>query len=63
MIKVKTDHGSKSRRIGLENKNRVETWFLKNPDRTIADCSRALGLTWQTVKKHVVAIQKEESMQ
>ena len=49
-----------SRRIGEKNKDRVASWFLKNPDRNIADCARALGLTWQTVKKHVVAIQKGE---
>jgi len=60
MITYTPDQGARSRRIGEKNKDRVASWFLKNPDRNIADCARALGLTWQTVKKHVVAIQKGE---
>jgi len=45
--------------VGERNRKRVEKWFTSNPGRTVAECSRALGLTWKTVKKHVVAIQKE----
>lgn len=46
--------------VGERNRRRIEKWFTVNPGHTIAECSRALNLTWQTVKKHVVAIQKGE---
>ena len=46
--------------VGERNRARIKKWFTVNPGRTISECSRALGLTWQTVKKHVVAIQKGE---
>lgn len=59
MLDVRTGYDVGSNRIGNKNKDRVKRWFISNPGETIAECSRALGLTWQTVKKHVVAIQKE----
>jgi len=43
-----------------KNRARIKKWFELNPERNIADCARALGFTWPTVKKHVVAIQRGE---
>lgn len=42
-----------------KNRARIKKWIENNPEKTIADCARALGLTWQTVKRHVVSIQQE----
>lgn len=60
MIEVGEWKGDGKKIVGRRNRNRVEKWFIGNPGMTVADCARALGLTWQTVKKHVVAIQKGE---
>ena len=46
--------------VGERNRKNIEKWFYENPGKTISECSRALNLNWQTVKKHVVAIQKGE---
>lgn len=43
-----------------KNRARIKKWFESNNDKTIAECARSLRLTWMTVKKHVVAIQKGE---
>ena len=59
MINVKKDQGSGQRRIGDNNRERVRKWFLSNPDMTVSDCAKALGLTWPTVKRHVVSIQNK----
>lgn len=60
MIVVQSNQGGRSKKIGIKNKERVRKWFLSNPGMSIADCSRALGLTWPTVHKHVKSIQKEQ---
>lgn len=60
MIDVKKDKTKGMRAVREMNKARVKKWFLTNPGMTVADCARALGLTWQTVKKHVMAIQAGE---
>jgi|GEM_PF-2693472 len=60
MIDVKSDKTSGMREVSNRNRERVKRWFLSNPGRTVTDCSRALNLAWQTVKKHVVSIQKGE---
>lgn len=59
MINVNSDTRVGMIKKGNKNKERVRKWFLSNPGETIADCSRALGLNWQTVKKHVVSIKNE----
>ena len=43
-----------------KNREKIKKWIELNPEKTVADCARALGLTWPTVKKHVVSIQKGE---
>lgn len=59
MIEVGEWKGDGKKIVGKRNRNRVEKWFIANPGMTVADCARALGLTWQTVKKHVIAINNE----
>lgn len=58
-MQIKNGKKMGKERIGKKNKERVRAWFKTNPERTVADCARALRLGWQTVKKHVVAIQRE----
>ncbi len=60
MIVVKNGKLSGPISVGSRNRERVREWFIKNPNTTVSDCMRALNMTWITVKKHVVAIQKGE---
>lgn len=46
--------------VGERNMENIKAWFNENPGKTISECSRALNLTWKTVKKHVVAVQGGE---
>lgn len=54
------DKTSGMRAVSEKNKERVRNWFILNPGESIAKCSRALGLHWHTVRKHVISIQKGE---
>lgn len=60
MISVDVNRARGPLGVREKNKERVKKWFLANPGMTVADCARELSLTWQTVKRHVVDIQKVE---
>ena len=53
---VKNGKGTGRIIIAKRNSERIKKWFKSNPDMTIADCARALNLSWPTVKKHVKAL-------
>jgi hypothetical protein len=44
---------------GLDNRDKVREWALKNPFGKIVDCSRDLGLSTLTVWKHAQFIKSE----
>lgn len=44
------------KKINNKNKESVRNFFINNPGASKAECSRATGLTWQTVKKHTDSI-------
>lgn len=43
-------------RIADENRSKVFSFFLRNPDASKTDAMRALNLSYITVRKHVAAI-------
>jgi len=57
-MKLKDGRGEFKKEIAKENRDVVRTFFKDNPEATIADCIRATGFVFKTVKGHVVAIQK-----
>ena len=54
--------GKHKKILSEENRNTIKHYFKWSPDSTISDCCNATGLSYPTVKKHILAIQWEESM-
>ena len=42
-----------------KNRERVRKYFIKNPATTIKSCCDSLGLSFPTVKRHIISIKKE----
>ena len=57
-MKLKDGRGDFKKEIAKKNREVVRAFFKNNRDATIADCIRATGFVFKTVKGHVVAIQK-----
>jgi len=47
--------------LKANNKTKVKAWILANPGRFIKDCCEGTGLTYKTVKRHILAVQAEEN--
>jgi predicted ArsR family transcriptional regulator len=56
---VRDGRGANKRALAEKNKKQVEDWFKKNPDSTITECCKGVGLSFKTVRKHIDSIQKE----
>ena len=52
---IKVSNGRGANRASLKDKNikAVEAYFKANPGKTMAECSRVIGLSAVTVSKHV----------
>ncbi len=61
-FKLKMGQGAAGRKAGEENRKAVYKYFVEtNPEGGIKDCSKALGLHPQTVRKHYRALAKQEA--
>ena len=47
-------------RIERENKAKVKAFFEKYPEATKGDAVRVLGMTYNTVRKHLASILSED---
>jgi predicted ArsR family transcriptional regulator len=41
-------------------RKQIEAYFISNPTASKTDCSRALNISFMTVKRHVTAILKRQ---
>ena len=55
-MKIVDGRGMHTKKTAEKNMARVEKWFKDNPNSTITDCYKALGLSIHTVRKHVKAL-------
>lgn len=60
-MEIKDGRGEFKKEIGRQNREIVKAFFEENPSATIADCIRATGFVFQTVKNHVDAIRNEQN--
>lgn len=51
--------GQHMKQLGEENRAKVRAWFKENPGKTMADCARALELSYAAVRGHVTALLDE----
>lgn len=56
-MKVVDGRGKNKKAVSKANREKVRAWFLKNPGDYISSCCHGTGLTYKTVKKHILAIQ------
>jgi len=56
-MKVADGRGKNKKELSKKNKAKVRAWFVKNPGGYISSCCRDTGLTYKTVKKHILALQ------
>lgn len=59
-LKVKDGRGAYNKNIAKQNRQSIIDFFALNPDSSITDCSKELGLSWLTVQKHINAINQED---
>ena len=55
-LKVKDGRGKHKKDVAKQNRQNIIEFFALNPDSSITDCSKELGLTWLTVQKHIKEI-------
>lgn len=60
-MKVSDGRGANKKIDAKRNKNAVRDWFKQNPDSTITECCKGLGLTYTPVRKHLNALIEEGS--
>jgi len=51
--------GLHTKEVAEKNKRAVKKWFKKNPNSTAKDCSKSLGLSYVTVRKHIKDLMDE----
>ncbi|MCP3924522.1 MAG: hypothetical protein GY714_18265 [Desulfobacterales bacterium] len=56
---MKDHRGRHSIRNGEQNRKKVKEWMIKNPDATMRQCEKDLGLCHVTVRKHIKAIKED----
>ena len=57
-MKIREGRGQYKVRQGVKNLSSIIKYYEEFPDATMTSCARHLGLSLQTVSKHVKAINK-----
>lgn len=52
-MEIKVNQGDHMKRIKAKNRSSVKAWFETNPESTITECCKGLGLTYRTVRAGV----------
>ena len=63
MIDILDGRGLHKKALSDENRIIVRLYFKWHPGATIGDACKGTGLTYKTVKRHILAIQAEEGKQ
>ena len=56
VMKIADGRILRSEEIKMINRRAVSDWFKNNPNTTITECCKGTGLSYPTVKRHIVAI-------
>lgn len=59
MLQIGDGRGSGPTKIAAKNRKNIIDFFTRNPGATKTQCATALGLTLETVMRHVKAINAE----
>jgi len=62
-MNISDGRGQHKKTLSDENRIIVRLYFKWNPASTITQCCDGTGLTYKTVKRHILAIQAEEGKQ
>ena len=52
--------GKHKKALSEKNKAKVKRWFNDNQGSTITECCKGTGLTYMTVKGHIMALKLDE---
>jgi len=59
-MKISDGRGRAQIELAKKNKKAVFNYFfVSNPDSTITECCKSLGLSYRTVRKHINTLLKE----
>ena len=56
-MEVVNGRGKNKKELSKKNRALVKKWFYENPGSFISACCEGTGLTYKTVKGHILAIQ------
>ena len=51
--------GRNKKELSKKNRIIIRKWLANNGKTTITECCRGTGMTYKTVKRHIMAIQAE----